>query len=220
MPRIISYPWLGEGTTTATLTCQRADLSTETYTYAGTAHGIASLATYAADMAFLTGATYSPATRRVTLTGVVAFHPTFGGNLGRWFGFTTPPAPGYALSWTGDSEPGCVQECMYLSVEPVQDWARVEFGLQGRGRVRSVVWGNHQVHEVNCTCSAASAAAFRAGWVTTGKVRIVDVDEVTALSAGAPRGYLDGWVVASTDLEQDGDIGELLTFKLWIAVAR
>jgi hypothetical protein len=220
MPRIIAYPWTGEGSTTKTLTLTRADLSTETYAYTGTWHAVTSLADYVNQLVFITDAAYDPATRRVTMShGVTAFRPTFADNLGEWFGFNTLAA-GYATSWTGDADPACVLELTSATIEPPQDWAQVEPKVYSHGRARPIVWGNHQIHEVLCCCKASAAAPFRAGYVTTGKVRIVDDGEVSPNSAAAPRGYLDGWVVGSTDLVEDGDIGEILTFTLWIAVAR
>lgn len=228
MPRIIAYPWCNPTTatsslsTTAKLTIERSAIDHVVSTFPGTTemHGLDQLAWYNTNNAYISTASYSTTTRRVTLADATGFAPTFDDNLAIWYGFTQPLPKVYSTkSWTGWSEPACVQELLNADISAPRDWAQTDMQEFANGRARSVVWGNHLVYRVDCTTKNTWTTPFTKGFVTTGKVRI-DQDGVGALTGANLSGYLDGFVVASTDLVEDGDIGEIVGFTLWISTAR
>ena len=68
---------------------------------------------------------------------------------------------------------------------------------------------------------AADIRAFDPGYVMTGRVRISQVNmNYAAYSQSNLGGVVDGFVVATTDLVEDGDIGELWTVTMLVAVPR
>lgn len=166
-------------------------------------------------------ATYSPTTRRVTIesTNATDFRPVMVENGAEWSGFTQTLA-GFATSWTGVSAPAAVAELLCATVEPAEDGARVDVRNYRLGRSAAIVWGNHQTYKVTLTYKSTNGQILDPGYLATGRVRITQADAMGAISPINPGGYLDGYVVASTDPVEDGDIGELWSVQLLVAVSR
>ena len=168
------------------------------------------------------GMGYSPTTRRFYLQALssLAFKPVLPEQMAVWLGFTQAISS-FETYWVGESAPACVVELLGVTVEPPMDAARVELKEYRHGRAVAVAWGNHALHRVTLFVRSADVRAFDPGYVMTGRVRITQVDtNHTAFSQDNLAGVVDGFVVATTELAEDGDIGELWTVTLLVAVPR
>lgn len=166
--------------------------------------------------------TYSQTTQRVTIasTNGTSHRPVMVGNTATWLGFTQDLSAGWATSWEADDRPTCVAELLGVTVEPAEDAAQVDLAEYRHGRAVATVWGNHQLHRVQLVFSASTKDQIKAGYLTTGRVRIWQCDDVTAYSPTNVDGYIDGWIVAADEPTEDGDVGELWTLNLVVGVAR
>lgn len=164
--------------------------------------------------------TYDPTTARVTLatTNGVAFQPVYGSTdfLGELWnaGFGL-----YHTSFTGKNPPFGAIELLGVTIRPSQDAARVTLEDFRHGRSAATVWGNAATYEVR--------AWFRrdASWsyALTGRIRIKQGDGGAYDSAYAPDnlgGYLDGYVVQTSDLKGFGPNDEWLSVDILVAVTR
>lgn len=165
--------------------------------------------------------TYSPTTARMTIasTNNVAFRPAMVEAGAAWSGFTQALG-GWATTWTGASAPAAVVELLGATVEPADDNAKVDLHRYRHGRAVAVAWGNHQLHRVQLHFTATQLAIFDSGYVLAGRVRIHQGPDTAAYSPTNVDGVVDGYVVAATDPTEDGDIGELWTVNLIVAVPR
>jgi len=243
-PRVMAYaysegPVGGQGLSTAALVAMSTLAVTEQGTPGTTTYARplapelfeTQLATWAASLsaAPTQGApsgtyaiSYDAATQRVTIetTNAVAFIPAMLGNLATWLGFTQTLA-GWATSWTGESAPAAIAELIGVTVEPAEEAARVDLTSYRHGRSIAVAWSNHNTHRVKFTFSRSTTLAqIKAGYLTTGRVRLWQCGDATAYSASNPDGYVDGFVIAADEPTEDGDIGELWTLDLVVGVSQ
>ena len=167
---------------------------------------------------------YAADTQRVPIasTNATTFRPQMPANAATWFGFTQDlsAAAGWALSWTADDAPAGIVDLVAVEAAPAEDAARVDMQKYRHGRAVSTIWGNRQVHQVKLTFRRENLAQIAAGYLTTGRVRIWQAGDGTAYSPTNVDGYIDGRVVATTDITEDGDVGELWTIGLVVGVAR
>lgn len=170
------------------------------------------------------GIGYSPTTKRFTIQALssLGFLPVFPEQMAVWLGFTQDlTGAAYGTHWVGASAPASVVELLGVTVEPPMDAARVELKEYRHGRAIAIAWGNHAMHRVTLYVGAADIRAFDPGYVMTGRVRISQVNmNYAAYSQSNLGGVVDGFVVATTDLVEDGDIGELWTVTMLVAVPR
>jgi hypothetical protein len=164
---------------------------------------------------------YSATSKRVTIatTNGVAFKPSPVGNELDYLGITQAIG-GYATSWEGASAPLGIAELLGVTVEPAEDWAVSDLTRYRHGRAVAPAWGNHQVHAVKLFARSSATAALAAGYLTTGRVRIYQGDTGSAYSPTNIDGYVDGYVLAASDLETDGDDESLWILDLLVAVQR
>lgn len=165
--------------------------------------------------------TYDASTERVTIasTNSTSFKPQFEGNTAVWFGFTQSIV-GNNTTWTADDPPAGLAELFAVTVEPAEDFARVQLAEYRHGRSVASVWGNHQVHRVRLVFRNSTYAQIAAGYLTTGRVRIWQCGDGTAYSATNIDGFVDGYVLAADDPVEEGDDGELWSLRLLIGVSR
>lgn len=164
---------------------------------------------------------YDPVTRRVTLTSPVSTEPVLPENSALWTGFTGIVSGGsYVHSWEAADAPAAVCELLGVTVEPADESARVDLAQYRHGRVTAIGWGNHTTYAVTLCLLSSDVGIFDNGFLLTGRVRIVQGADANPISTVHPGGYVDGYVVASTELVEDGDIGELWTVNLLVAVPR
>lgn len=164
--------------------------------------------------------TYSPTTKRVTIatSNGVPFRPVMVENLALWTGFTQELSSGWATSWTADDPPAAVAELIGVTVEPAEDGARVEVKEYRHGRGLAIPWGNHNVHRVTLYLTSENLHVFDPGFLLTGRVRIYQGSDTNDIGPDNPDGVLDGWVLASSDPTEDGDLGEVWTVSMLVAV--
>ncbi len=168
------------------------------------------------------GFTYDPTSKRFSIlsASLTSFQPVMPENTAAWSGMTQTIS-GYDTIWTADDPPASVVELYGVTVDPPIDAARVELAEYRHGRAVSTVWGNHSLHRCTLYVRAADVRAFDPGYLMAGRVRITQVDSIhTTYSATNLGGVVDGFVVASNDLSEDGDMGELWTVTLLIGVPR
>ncbi len=165
-------------------------------------------------------ATYSPTTKRVTIstTNGTAFRLVLPADAAVWTGFTQSLGSSYATSWTAASAPAAVCELLGVDVEPAEDASTVELHQYRHGRAVAIAWGNHSIHQVTLYLKADDLRVLDPGFLVTGRVRIYAGADTADYSETNPDGVLDGFVVASTDAEEDGDIGEVWTIRLLVAL--
>ena len=165
---------------------------------------------------------YSDSTQRVVMstTNTTTFQPVFPGNTAVWLGFTQA-ITGYATEWTAESAPACMAELVAVTVQPAEDAARVDLSRYRHGRAVAVAWGNHQTHLVKLAFSRdTTLTQVKAGYLTSGRVRIWQAGDGTAYSPTNIDGYIDGYIIAADDPVESGDVGELWTLDLVVGVAR
>lgn len=165
---------------------------------------------------------YDPTTQRVYIQSLSAlsFAPVFPEKTAAWLGFTQAIV-GYDTNWLAASPPAGVVELYGVTVEPPEDAARVELREYRHGRAIAVAWGNHASHRCTLHIRADDARAFDPGYLLAGRVRLTQVDTIhTDYSQANLGGVIDGFVIATTDLAEDGDLGELWTLTMLVAVPR
>lgn len=165
--------------------------------------------------------TYSATTQRVTIasTDATSFRPVMVENLAAWLGFSQALA-GWALSWTGASAPACIAELLTATVEPAENADRVDLHEYRHGRAVSIAWGNHELHKITLHFTSASLRIFDPGFLLTGRVRIYQGADTADYSPTNIDGVVDGWIVASDNPNEDGDLGECWYVDLIVAVPR
>ena len=164
--------------------------------------------------------TYDTTTRRITIASAgVAFRPVMVGDLAVWLGFTQAIS-GYDTSWTGESMPAGVAELVAATVEPAEDGSRIDLHEYRHGRTVAVAWGNHQVHKCILYLDGNSLGAFDPGYLMTGRVRIQQGTDTTDYSATNIGGVIDGFVVATSDIVEQDDIGGSWSVSVLVAVPR
>lgn len=165
--------------------------------------------------------TYSPTTGLLTIasTNATSFRPVMVGNGAEWTGFTQALA-GWALTWTAASRPCAIAELLGVTVEPAEDMARVDLHQYRHGRAVAVAWGNHQVHRVSLFLRSTDLRALDPGYLVTGRVVIQQGADTTAYSPTNIGGVVTGYVIASSDVAEDGDVGEFWRVNLLLGVPR
>lgn len=127
----------------------------------------------------------------------------------------------WATSHTGTARPGGIVKLYGATVNAIVDAPRVQMSDYRLGRSVATAWGNHATHSVQLYIRSADKACFDTGYCLSGRVRIVQgTDNTDPYSADNPGGYVDGYVVAVQNLQEDGDLGELWTCDMLLAVAR
>lgn len=167
--------------------------------------------------------TYDSVTKRVTIatSNSVAFRPFLPGSVGPYLGFTTA-LTGWQTSWTADSAPLGATELLGATVKPSQDAARITLEEFRHGRSAAISFGNLATFEVRVWLNRAIGGGL-SPWVTTGRVRVQQGDGGSYDSPWSTTnlgGYVDGYVVQTSDLKGFGPTEEWLAFDLLIAVAR
>lgn len=163
--------------------------------------------------------TYSPTTRRVTFatTNAVSVRPVLPEQTAEWTGITQA-LTGFATSWTGDSEPGAVLECVGITVEPIQDWSQVDEKTYRHGRARFFGWGNHDAAKVTLHCLASQFADGKP-YCLAGRVRIYPGSQTTDYGYDDAVGIVDGYIVGVGAIDETGD-AEWITIPLVLAIPR
>ncbi len=168
---------------------------------------------------------YSTTAKRVTVstTNYTPFRLVFAELPGpTWTGFLSGlgGAGSYAYSWTASDAPAAACELLGVTVEPAEDAARVDLHEYRHGRAVAVAWGNHQIHKVTLYLKSEDLRVLDPGYLVTGRVRITQGTDATAYGPTNPGGVVDGYVIASTDPVEDGDLGEVWTVNLLVGVTR
>lgn len=202
--------------------------STSTIT-AGGADAILSGATVFADaLASLQtqlGGAYSVAwnstINAVTISNSGTFTLTFTGNMHQALGFST--ATGYtgADTYNGDQQALGRYDVLAIECALLTDGAAVDHREWRHARAEVLAFGNCDLFRTRIYMSQAEAASFLASYCAAGRVRLYpDSDTTTAWSATNPAGYVDGYVVALSDLETAGFAEEVVAVSMAIARPR
>jgi len=167
---------------------------------------------------------YDDDTERVTVQSenFKAFRPQMTGNSALWFGFSQDlsASAGWATTWVASAAPAGLVELFAAEVAPAEDAARIDLARYRHGRAVATVWGNRQAHRVRLHFRSGAKAQIEAGFVTSGRVRIWQCGDAAAYSPTNVGGYIDGWVLASDNATEDGDIGGIWSVDMVVGVAR
>jgi len=167
---------------------------------------------------------YSATTQRVSVetTNAVDHRPQMPANSALWFGFSQDLSAGAGFSdaWQADDPPAGLVELFAVEVSPALDAARVDLGKYRHGRAVATVWGNRQAHMVRLYFRSSAKDQIEAGFVTSGRVRIWQCGDGTAYSPTNVDGFIDGWVLASDNIKEDGDVGGLWSIDMVVGVTR
>ena len=81
-----------------------------------------------------------------------------------------------------------------------------------------MAYGNHDLYQSRIWMTAAQASSYLASYCAAGKVRLYQTtDDLTAYSATNVDGYIDGWILAVSDLQTHGFTEEIVSVSLVIA---
>lgn len=167
--------------------------------------------------------TYSAATNRVTISSTHAFSLVLLGNMRAVLGFTDA-FYGPGMSFTAEGPPAVVVQLAGYSCAPADDAAKVELRSFRHARSLAIGWGNVQLFNVGIVLRAADVPSIMprrgtdaTGYCLTGRVRIGPT--APAYSPTAPGGYIDGWIVQTSEFATLGDDENFLTLSALVAVA-
>lgn len=160
------------------------------------------------------------ATNRVTIatSNAVSFALSLQGNLSRVLGFTST---GYAsaVSHTGETTPGAHIKLVARECHPASPTEQVEMRTYRHQRAFSVGFSNSVIWKLQLYFSSADLpAAFarqattKSGYALTGQVRLSG--NGSAYSATNLGGYMDGFVVGTSNLRGSGDAEEFIQLTM------
>lgn len=167
--------------------------------------------------------TYSATTNRVTVSSTHAFSLMLPGNMRTVLGFTDA-FYGPGLSFTAEGPPAVIVQLAGYSCAPADDAAKVELRSFRHARSLAIGWGNVQLCNVGIVLRSADVPSIMprrgtdaTGYCLTGRVRIGPTSP--AYSPTTPGGYLDGWIVQTSELATLGDDENFVTLSALVAVA-
>jgi hypothetical protein len=144
------------------------------------------------------------------------------GNVRKVLGFSAA-SYGPGVSFTAEEPPAAIVELAAYECAPADDAAKAELRSFRHARALGVGWGNVQVFDVGLTLRAADVGVILpargsdlTGYCVTGRVRIGPSSP--AYSPTAPDGYLDGYVVQTSNLQTFGDDENFVAFRALVAV--
>lgn len=166
---------------------------------------------------------YNAATRRVTITCTNAITFTLLGNTAKVLGFAANTY-GPGTSFTANNPPAAIIELAAYECAPADDAAKAELRSFRHARAIGVGWGNVQLFDVGLVLRAADVGVIMpargsdlTGYCLTGRVRVGPSSP--AYSATAPGGYLDGWIVQTSNLQSWGDDENFFALRALVAVS-
>mgnify|MGYP003332409764 FL=1 len=166
---------------------------------------------------------YNPTTNRVTIVGTNAFSVVLAGNVAKILGFATASF-GPGVSFTGTNPPVFIKQKTAYECAPADDAAKVELRSYRHARALAVGWGNVQLFDVGLVFRAADlgwvipvGGADVTGYCLTGRVRVGP--DSPSYSPTAPGGYIDGFIVRTSDLQSLGDDEDFITMRALVAVS-
>lgn len=186
------------------------------------------LATWAADLTANLPSTYTVALTaagrvQVSSDGPV-FNLTLPGNVHRVLGFTAQHYVG-ATSYLGEVGPAAWVELVAWGADLPEDPAHVDLQQLRHQRAMAVGWGSVLLFPCLLVFRAADVATVlpqRAsdgvGYLLGGRVRVGHPGG-SAWTPINPSGYVDGWVVQTSDLETWGDDEDYVQLRATIARA-
>ena len=147
------------------------------------------------------------------------FSYALGGNLAAYLGMGATGDS--ASTYAGWKAPQGVLECLSIEVDPPQDASRMDLATFRHGRSLATIWGSVMTFRCRAWISSADRAAWQAGYLTTGKVRVYQAGgALTPYSATNIGGYLEGFIVHTGELAVHGQNESVLAWAFTIAQAR
>jgi hypothetical protein len=141
------------------------------------------------------------------------------GNLFAYLGMN--PTDSGARTYTGWKAPQGALECLSLEVDPPTDASRVDLAQFRHGRSLATVWGSAMTFRCRAWISSVDREVWQAGYVTTGLVRVYQAGGATTpYSATNIGGYIEGHVVATSDLQVYGQNEGILSWVFLLSKAR
>ena len=169
--------------------------------------------------------TYDAATQRVTIatTNAVSFQLGFITNSNTVLGFQST-LYATATSHTGEKIPAGKVRIVGRELNPAEHGETVEIRNFRHQRALAIGWGNMSIWRCRVFFSSAEVpaalpreAADRSGYVLTGRVRLSGLN-ASPYAVDNTDGYIDGYVVTTSNLETMGDVEEFLTLEMVLGV--
>ena len=164
---------------------------------------------------------YDSTSKRVTLesgTGGTFTHAHYG-NLAAFLGMGATGTG--ARTYTGWKAPAGALECLSLEVDPPHDASRLDVATFRHGRSVATVFGNSITFKCRAWIASADKDIWQAGYVTTGKVRVYQAGgSTTPYSATNLGGYLEGYIVSTSELQVHGNNENVLSWTFTLVQPR
>lgn len=154
--------------------------------------------------------------------GVSTFTPTAQGDLWRAFGWASATPATAVTSYTPTGPSRARFDGLRVGAPPIREGSRVDLTRYAHGRSEVLAFGNHDLFSVVLYLPAGTtASAFVESYCTAGRLRIWQ--DQTLGGAWTPtyeEGYLDGFVVAVSELETIGVSEQWVRLRMLLAVPR
>ena len=112
-------------------------------------------------------------------------------------------------------------DSLRVGVAPVRDGGSVDITTYRLGRAEVLAFGNHDLHEVVLSLTAAQAVTFLESYCIAGRVRLWQDAALAAVwSYDYPQGYIDGYIVGVSLVETVGSSEYATRVRMAIAVPR
>jgi len=147
-----------------------------------------------------------------------AFVLAFTGNLHKCLGFSAASGHSGQSTYTGDVQALGRYDVLKIELDTLTDAAAVDLRQYRHRRAEAMAYGNHDLYQSRVWMTAAQASSYLASYCAAGKVRLYQTtDDLTAYSATNVDGYIDGWILAVSDLQTHGFTEEIVSVSLVIA---
>ena len=179
------------------------------------------LAEWQADLGGAYTVTWNAATNSVKISNSGVFVLSFLGNLHSALGFSAASGHSGATSYTGDAQALGRYDVLKIELDTLTDASAVDLRRYRHRRAEVLAFGNHDLYRSRIWMTAAQASSYLASYCAAGKVRLYQTTaDLTAYSATNVDGYIDGYIVAVSELETHGFAEELVSVSLVIARAK
>jgi hypothetical protein len=161
---------------------------------------------------------FTYANNRVTLAclGPASFDVSFGGALGRAWGFGL--ATTGSNSYTANNPPLLACPLVGVDCEIADSIADEELREFRHGRHSALYFSTCQIFRVGLVFEAENSGAVLDGYCSAGRVRVYLGDDANVYSELNIDGYVEGWVLACSETETLDRAETLLRVNLLVAV--
>jgi hypothetical protein len=179
------------------------------------------LTEWTSDLGGAYAVTWDSTANAVKVANSTSFTLTFTGNLHNALGFSASSGYTGQTSYTGDQQALGRYDVLKIECSTLEDGAQPDLRQYRHLRAEVLAFGTVDLYRCRIYMTQAQATSYLSSYCAAGKIRLYqDSDETSAWSATNVDGYLDGWIVALSDLETHGHAEEVVSVSLVLAVPR